>query len=63
MEDDTGISNSTIIRRIHQMLKKLKQWKIQYVPKGSNLIADSLAKIVCIRSLGLRLFVDRPLRI
>ncbi|MBA0799028.1 hypothetical protein Gohar_009564, partial [Gossypium harknessii] len=63
MEDDTGISNSTIIRRIHQTLKKLEQWKIQHVPKGSNLIADSLAKIACIRSLGLRLFVDRPLRI
>ncbi|MBA0729038.1 hypothetical protein Golax_022983 [Gossypium laxum] len=63
MEDVTSISNSTIIRRIHQMLKKLEQWKIQHVPNGSNLIADSLAKIVCIRSLGLRLFVDRPLRI
>ncbi|MBA0766230.1 hypothetical protein Gotri_015291 [Gossypium trilobum] len=47
MEDDTGIPNSTIIRIIHQTLKKLEQWKIQHVPKGSNLIVDSLAKIVC----------------
>ncbi|MBA0804562.1 hypothetical protein Gohar_004140, partial [Gossypium harknessii] len=33
-----------------------KQWKIQHLHREENSIADSLAKSVCTRSLGLRLF-------
>ncbi|KAH1032557.1 hypothetical protein J1N35_044731 [Gossypium stocksii] len=63
MEDTRGISNSTIIRRIHQTLKKVEQWKIQHVLRDDNLIIDRLAKSVRNRSLGLRLIEIPPLRI
>ncbi|MBA0562305.1 hypothetical protein Golob_007360, partial [Gossypium lobatum] len=49
-------SNSTLIRRIFQVLNMFKQWKIQYLRREENSIADSLAKSVCTRSFGLRLF-------
>ncbi|MBA0561345.1 hypothetical protein Golob_018181, partial [Gossypium lobatum] len=46
MEDTSGNSNSAIVRRIHQILKRVKQWEIQHIPREDNLIADSLAKTV-----------------
>ncbi|MBA0782856.1 hypothetical protein Gotri_000677 [Gossypium trilobum] len=46
MEDSSGNSNSAIVRRIHHILKRVEQWKIQYIPREDNLIADSLAKTV-----------------
>ncbi|KAG8500610.1 hypothetical protein CXB51_004315 [Gossypium anomalum] len=49
MEGTLVNSKSTIVKRIHQTLKRMKQWEVQHIPKGDNLIADSLAKIVCIR--------------
>ncbi|MBA0748976.1 hypothetical protein Gogos_002946, partial [Gossypium gossypioides] len=53
-------SNSTLIRRILQVLNMFKQWKIQHFPREENSIADSLAKLVRTRSLSLRLFEDPP---
>ncbi|MBA0590962.1 hypothetical protein Gorai_019651, partial [Gossypium raimondii] len=44
MKDTSGNSNSTIVRRIHQTPKRVKQWEIQHIPREDNLIADSLAK-------------------
>ncbi|MBA0781929.1 hypothetical protein Gotri_002810 [Gossypium trilobum] len=58
MEGTSGNSNSTIVKRIHQTLKGVKQWEVQHIPKGDNLIANSLAKTVRTRKLGLRLFED-----
>ncbi|KAH1105925.1 hypothetical protein J1N35_009693 [Gossypium stocksii] len=62
-EDSSGNSNSVLVRKIHHILKRVKQWKIQYIPKEKNLIADSLAKSVRTRRLGLRLFEDHPLKV
>ncbi|MBA0874241.1 hypothetical protein Goshw_013897, partial [Gossypium schwendimanii] len=56
-------SNSTLIRRIFQVLNMFKQWKIQHLPREENSIADNLAKSACTRSLGLRLFEYPPLLI
>ncbi|MBA0752410.1 hypothetical protein Gogos_001249, partial [Gossypium gossypioides] len=51
-------SNSTLIKRILQVLNMSKQWKIQHLPREENSITNSLAKSVRTRSLGLRLFED-----
>ncbi|MBA0808850.1 hypothetical protein Gohar_024557, partial [Gossypium harknessii] len=56
-------SNSTLIRRILQVLNMFKQWKIQHFPREENSIAGSLAKSVRTKSLRLRLFEDPPLLI
>ncbi|MBA0812303.1 hypothetical protein Gohar_026281, partial [Gossypium harknessii] len=53
-------SNSTLIRRILQVLNMFKQWKIQHLTREENSIADSLAKSVRTRSLSLRLFEYPP---
>ncbi|MBA0742372.1 hypothetical protein Gogos_015437 [Gossypium gossypioides] len=53
MEDTSGNSNSAIVRRIHQTLKRVKQCEIQHIPREDNLIADSLAKIVRTSVTGL----------
>ncbi|MFQ6667992.1 hypothetical protein Gotur_033828 [Gossypium turneri] len=63
MEDSSRNSNSVIVRRIHHILKRVKQWEIQHIPIEDNLIADSLTKTVCTRRLGLRLFKYPPLRV
>ncbi|MBA0874014.1 hypothetical protein Goshw_010368, partial [Gossypium schwendimanii] len=62
-DGSSGNSNSTLLKRLLQVLKMVKQWKIQHIPREENSIADSLAKSICTRSLGLRLFEDPPLRI
>ncbi|MBA0742171.1 hypothetical protein Gogos_015254, partial [Gossypium gossypioides] len=38
------ISNSTLLRRIKQILTKVKQRRIQHIPREENTIADSLVK-------------------
>ncbi|MBA0770722.1 hypothetical protein Gotri_019321, partial [Gossypium trilobum] len=53
MEDTSGNSNSAIVKRIHQTLKRVKQWEIQHIPREDNLIADSLAKTVRTSVTGL----------
>ncbi|KAH1038796.1 hypothetical protein J1N35_040539 [Gossypium stocksii] len=58
-----SISNSTSLRRIHQTLIKVKQWKIQHIPRKENTLADSIVKTICDRKLGLKLFEDPPLRV
>ncbi|KAH1106160.1 hypothetical protein J1N35_009928 [Gossypium stocksii] len=60
-EGYSEISNFALVRRILFILKSLKQWKIQHIARDDNLIADSLAKSVCSRRLGLRLIEDPPL--
>ncbi|MBA0668471.1 hypothetical protein Goklo_001378 [Gossypium klotzschianum] len=62
-DGSSGNSNFALVKRILQVLKMVKQWKIQHIPREENSIADSLAKSICTRSLGLRLFEDPPLRI
>ncbi|KAG8500050.1 hypothetical protein CXB51_004466 [Gossypium anomalum] len=63
LEDSSKLSRSALVRKIHFILRMMDQWKIQYIPREDNLIADSLAKLVHTRSLGLRLFEDPPLRV
>ncbi|KAH1054951.1 hypothetical protein J1N35_033016 [Gossypium stocksii] len=62
LEDSLGSSNSTLVSKIHLILRKMEQWKIQYVPREENLIVDYLAKSVRTKRLGLRLFEYPPLR-
>ncbi|MBA0715979.1 hypothetical protein Golax_014850, partial [Gossypium laxum] len=40
------ISNTTLLRRIKQILTKVKQQMIQHIPREENTIADSLVKKV-----------------
>ncbi|KAK5833400.1 hypothetical protein PVK06_017225 [Gossypium arboreum] len=61
LEDSSGSSNSSLVRKIHLILRKIEQWKIQYILREENLIADCLAKSVHTRRLGLRLFENPPL--
>ncbi|MBA0803591.1 hypothetical protein Gohar_013785 [Gossypium harknessii] len=44
LEDSLGNSNSALVRKIHLILRKIEQWKIQYIPREENLITNSLAK-------------------
>ncbi|MBA0564537.1 hypothetical protein Golob_009474 [Gossypium lobatum] len=46
------IRESPILPLLEEFIRRLKSWSSE-----SNLIEDSLAKIVHTRSLGLRLFV------
>ncbi|MBA0699793.1 hypothetical protein Goari_001399, partial [Gossypium aridum] len=62
-DGSSGNFNSTLIKRILQVLNMSKQWKIQHLPREENSITDSLAKSVRTSSLGLRLFEDPPLLI
>ncbi|KAK5772344.1 hypothetical protein PVK06_048629 [Gossypium arboreum] len=57
-EGFSGNSNFALIRRIHQILKIVKQWKIQHILREENTIANSLIKMVRNIRLGLRLFED-----
>ncbi|KAH1067935.1 hypothetical protein J1N35_032922 [Gossypium stocksii] len=63
LEDSSGSSNSSLVRKIHIILRKMEQWKIQYILKEKNLIVDCLAKFVRNRRLGSRLFEDPPMRV
>ncbi|KAK5783798.1 hypothetical protein PVK06_038313 [Gossypium arboreum] len=63
LDDSFGSLNSALVRKIHLILRKMEQWKIQCIPRKENLIADTLAKSVPTRRLGLRLFIDPPLGI
>ncbi|MBA0548816.1 hypothetical protein Golob_019888 [Gossypium lobatum] len=63
LEDSSENSNFALVRKIHHILKRVEQWKIQYIPRKENLIADNLAKSVRTRRLGLRLFKDPRLRV
>ncbi|MBA0602885.1 hypothetical protein Gorai_003050, partial [Gossypium raimondii] len=44
-EGFSGNSNSALIRRIHQILKMVKQWKIQRILREENTAANSLIKM------------------
>ncbi|KAK5784636.1 hypothetical protein PVK06_039162 [Gossypium arboreum] len=63
LEDSSGSFKSTLVKKIHLTLRKMEQWKIQYIPREENLIADSLAKSIRTKRLGLRLFEDPPLKV
>ncbi|MBA0688247.1 hypothetical protein Goari_006049, partial [Gossypium aridum] len=63
LEDSSGNPNSALVRKIHLILRKMEQWKIQYISIEESLIIDSLAKSVHTRRLGLRLFEDPLLRV
>ncbi|MBA0699426.1 hypothetical protein Goari_001064 [Gossypium aridum] len=60
-EGFSGNSNSALIRRIHQILKMVKQWKFQRILREENTTANSLIKMLRNIRLGLRLFDDPPL--
>ncbi|MBA0728093.1 hypothetical protein Golax_001025, partial [Gossypium laxum] len=44
-EGFSGNSNSALIRRIHQILKMVKQWKIQRILREENTTANNLIKM------------------
>ncbi|XP_017604367.1 uncharacterized protein LOC108451147 [Gossypium arboreum] len=62
-ESSSRNSNFAIFRRFHLILKMVKQWRIQHIPREENLVVDTLAKSVRSRRLGLRLVKDLPMRI
>ncbi|MBA0612064.1 hypothetical protein Godav_012709, partial [Gossypium davidsonii] len=37
-------SNSALVRIIHALLKLLKQWSIQHIPREENKLADEIVK-------------------
>ncbi|MBA0758692.1 hypothetical protein Gotri_021665 [Gossypium trilobum] len=55
-ESFTGGTNSTLIRRILQLLSQISHWNIYYIPRAENQEADRLAKMAHSRSQGLRMF-------
>lgn len=57
------ISNTTLLRRIHQIPTKVKQWNIQHIHQEENIVADSLVNMICDKKPSLRLFEDPPLRV
>ncbi|KAH1084338.1 hypothetical protein J1N35_024099 [Gossypium stocksii] len=63
LDGSSESSNSALVRKIHLILRQIEQWKIQYIPRKENLIADNLAKSVCSKRIGLRLFEDSSLRV
>ncbi|MBA0811192.1 hypothetical protein Gohar_003116, partial [Gossypium harknessii] len=52
--------NSTLIRRVRQLLLKDRQWILQQVPKEDNNYADYLAKMAFGREEGLHLYEVPP---
>ncbi|MBA0715001.1 hypothetical protein Golax_013936, partial [Gossypium laxum] len=61
-EDTFKISNSTLLKRIHQILTNVKQWKIQHIPREENTMTDSIVKMIRDRKSRLRLFENPPLQ-
>ncbi|KAH1091029.1 hypothetical protein J1N35_018286 [Gossypium stocksii] len=54
---------SAIQKRASRNSNSALQWRIQHISREENLVADSLAKSVRSRRLGLKLIEDPPLRI
>ncbi|MBA0848775.1 hypothetical protein Goshw_006986, partial [Gossypium schwendimanii] len=52
-------SNSTLIRRIRQLLTNAEQWHIQHILREDNKVADYLAKTACNNNNDIKLF-DQP---
>ncbi|MBA0786400.1 hypothetical protein Gotri_024896, partial [Gossypium trilobum] len=42
----SAISNSALVRRIHQFLLKNKYWVARYIPKKTNHVVNQIAKMV-----------------
>ncbi|MBA0876849.1 hypothetical protein Goshw_008834 [Gossypium schwendimanii] len=51
-------SNSALIRRIHQMLKKVGNWFLPYIPRENNKDVDCMAKMAFDRKEGLVILED-----
>lgn len=47
---------SALVKRIHTILQTIEQWKIKYIPRGKNQVADHLIKIALERNLALQVF-------
>lgn len=53
-DGDGKNSNSTLVRRIHSLLKLLSQWSIQHVPRKDNKITDTIVKTINDRRIELK---------
>ncbi|MBA0590159.1 hypothetical protein Gorai_018876, partial [Gossypium raimondii] len=53
-------SNSALIRRIQQLLMKVGNWLLQYVPRYSNKNADCIAKMAFDRENDLIIMEESP---
>ncbi|MBA0769821.1 hypothetical protein Gotri_018518 [Gossypium trilobum] len=53
-------SNSALIRRIQQLLMKVGNWLLQYVPRYSNKDADCIAKMAFDRENDLIIMEESP---
>ncbi|MBA0676941.1 hypothetical protein Gohar_017456 [Gossypium harknessii] len=51
-------SNSTLIKRIQQILANEENWTLRYVPRENNRIADALAKLALLNDEELHMFDD-----
>ncbi|KAK5844957.1 hypothetical protein PVK06_001104 [Gossypium arboreum] len=54
---------SSLIRRIHQILAYEEKWSLNYIPRESNQVADTLAKMALKMNGTLRIFEEPPLEI
>ncbi|MBA0733286.1 hypothetical protein Gogos_017319, partial [Gossypium gossypioides] len=59
-ESFTGGTNTTLIRRILQLLSQISHWNIYYIPKAENQKADRLVKMAHSGSQGLQMFGRPP---
>ncbi|MBA0752032.1 hypothetical protein Gogos_000913 [Gossypium gossypioides] len=53
------VSNSALIRRIHNILSQENQWFLRYIPSEQNQVADCLAKQTLIEKVNLQI-LDIP---
>lgn len=51
-------SNFALVRKIHQLLKIVRHWKIQHIPRDENKIVNGLVKMIRDMRTRLRLFED-----
>lgn len=55
-------TSSIFIKRIHQLLQKVSQWKLEHIPRKDNLEADTVTKIAFERKVRLTIFYRKPIR-
>ncbi|KAK5837529.1 hypothetical protein PVK06_013339 [Gossypium arboreum] len=53
-------SNSTLIKRIHQLLAKVGRSIMQHIPRESNIIVDCMAKLTFDTAQNLTVFEEIP---
>ncbi|MBA0791136.1 hypothetical protein Gohar_015733 [Gossypium harknessii] len=55
---DNGLEDSgiTVLRRVQRIMRSVGQWRIRYIPREDNTIADQLAKLSLAWQSSLQVF-------